>query len=309
MAAHRFPHPIPFGWFSVGRIDELTESVTTVDAFGGQVVVWRDSSGEYHVVDPVCPHLGAHLGVGGEVVGDCIRCPFHHWEFDAHGANTRIPYVETVNRKARVFTYPSHVANGHLIAWYHPDRSVAPTFEVPDKLGADMVYAGRFDRVVRSVWQEIAENSVDMSHFKYVHGMPEINAVGQMTIDGPFRVVESKQAFTTSKGPVTGEIVSSSLGAGIGHIEFRLFSTVTLISAMTPIDDDHVQVRFTFWHDGSDIAGKIAAPFSAEVERQFDQDIPIWESKTFLPVPALASTEKPVTEFRKWAAQFYAATP
>lgn len=110
-------------------------------------------------------------------------------------------------------------------------------------------------------------------------------------------------------GPVTGEIVSSSLGAGIGHIEFRLFSTVTLISAMTPIDDDHVQVRFTFWHGGSDVAGKIAAPFSAEVERQFDQDIPIWESKTFLPVPTLASTEKPVTEFRKWAAQFYAATP
>ena len=55
------------------------------------------------------------------------------------------------------------------------------------------------------------------------------------------------------------------------------------------------------------MAAKIAPGFAAEVERQFDQDIPIWESKTFLPVPSLAPSEKPVTEFRKWAAQFYAA--
>jgi hypothetical protein len=145
-----------------------------------------------------------------------------------------------------------------------------------------------------------------MPHFHYVHGTGEINPIGEMTMDGPFRRVESRQAFQTSKGPITGELVSNSMGPGIGHIEFHLFATVTLISAITPIDDERVQVRFTFWHDGSDVGEKIAAPFAAEVERQFEQDIPIWEAKFFLPVPALAPSEKPVTELRKWAAQFYA---
>jgi len=43
------------------------------------------------------------------------------------------------------------------------------------------------------------------------------------------------------------------------------------------------------------------------VARQLDQDIPIWEHKRFEPQPALAPSEKPITEFRKWAGQFYAA--
>ena len=297
---------MPFGWFSVGRLDELTEPVTTVDAFGTQVVVWRDEDDTLHVFDPVCPHMGAHLGVGGEVVGQCLRCPFRYWEFDGDGANTLIPYAEKVNRKARVYSYPTAIANGHLLAWYHPDRSVAPTFAVPDQLGADMVFGGKFDRVVRAQWQEIAENSVDMPHFHYVHGTGQINPVGKMTMDGPFRRVESQQAFNSSKGPITGDLFSNSFGPGVGLIEFHLFATVTLISAITPIDDESVHVRFTFWHDGSDVGAKIAAPFAGEVGRQFDQDIPIWESKSYLPVPALAPSEKPVTELRKWAAQFYA---
>jgi len=224
---------MPFGWFSVGRLDELTEPVTTVDAFGSQVVVWRDEDDTLHVFDPVCPHMGAHLGVGGEVVGQCLRCPFHHWEFDGDGANTLIPYAEKVNRKARVYAYPTAIANGHLLAWYHPDRSVAPTFAVPDQLGADMVFGGKFDRVVRAQWQEIAENSVDMPHFHYVHGTGQINPVGKMTMDGPFRRVESQQAFNSSKGPITGDLFSNSFGPGIGLIEFHLFATVTLISAIT----------------------------------------------------------------------------
>jgi hypothetical protein len=50
------------------------------------------------------------------------------------------------------------------------------------------------------------------------------------------RVVESEQAFTTSRGPLTGGPVSTSLGPGIGHIEFKLSATVRLISAITQID-------------------------------------------------------------------------
>lgn len=297
---------MPLGWFSVGRVHELTDDVTTVNTFGSQVVVWKDADGDFHAMDPYCPHLGAHLGVGGTVEGNCIRCPFHYWEFDTAGKNTVIPYAEKPNRKAQIYTYPSRVVNGHLVVWYHPHRSVAPTYEIPQMLAEDAVLGGGFDRLVSSQWQEIAENSVDMPHFKYVHGTGTINPIGKLTMDGPFRTVESQQAFNTSRGDFTGDLVSNSLGSGMGHIEFKLFGTVTLISAITPIDNENVHVRFTFYHDGSEIAEKIATPFVAEVERQFDQDIPIWESKTYLASPALAPSEKPVTQLRKWAAQFYA---
>jgi hypothetical protein len=56
---------------------------------------------------------------------------------------------------------------------------------------------------------------------------------------------------------------------------------------------------------GDEIASKIGEAFGAEVARQLDQDIPIWEHKRYQPSPALAPNEKPVTEFRRWATQFY----
>ncbi len=55
------------------------------------------------------------------------------------------------------------------------------------------------------------------------------------------------------------------------------------------------------------MAAKIGQAFGAEVARQLDQDIPIWEHKRYQPSPALAPTEKPITEFRRWAKQFYAS--
>lgn len=298
--------PLPFGWFAIARLDELTDEVVTHEYFGRQLVVWSDGD-EHHVVDATCPHLGAHLGVGGHVDDRCLVCPFHGWRFDGDGVNVEIPYAERPNRRARLGVYPTVVRNGLLLAWYHPDRGVAPTFEVPQLLADDAVHVGGFDRTVNSVWQEVAENSVDMAHFKFVHGAGRISPIGSMTLDGPFRTVVSEQLFSSSRGEFTGGLTSNSLGPGVGVVHFELFGRVTLVSAMTAIDDSHLKVRFTFFHDGSEIAAKIAEPFAAEVERQFDQDIPIWESKTFLEVPALAPSEKPIMEMRRWASQFYAS--
>jgi phenylpropionate dioxygenase-like ring-hydroxylating dioxygenase large terminal subunit len=49
---------------------------------GLELVVFRGAdSGAVSVLDAYCPHLGAHMGVGGQVVGDCMECPFHKWQF------------------------------------------------------------------------------------------------------------------------------------------------------------------------------------------------------------------------------------
>ena len=43
-----------------------------------------------------------------------------------------------------------------------------------------------------------------------------------------------------------------------------------------------------------------------EVDRQFLEDMPIWEHKAHLARPALADTDGPFMKFRKWYPQFYA---
>ncbi|HEX4462497.1 MAG TPA: (2Fe-2S)-binding protein, partial [Polyangia bacterium] len=42
-----------------------------------------------------------------------------------------------------------------------------------------------------------------------------------------------------------------------------------------------------------------------DVSRQLEQDIPIWEHKTYLEPPALCDGDGPVGLFRKWSRQFY----
>src|SRR6478672_6040763 len=49
--------------------------------FGEDLVAYRDDSGELHVLSAHCRHLGAHIGHGGKVVGDCVECPFHGWRW------------------------------------------------------------------------------------------------------------------------------------------------------------------------------------------------------------------------------------
>jgi nitrite reductase/ring-hydroxylating ferredoxin subunit len=308
----RFPFPLPFGWFAVGRVDELPdEPVATVRYHDKDLVVWRDGDAgdgtgpRYNVFDAYCPHLGAHLGVGGRVEDGCLVCPFHEWSFNPDGTNAAIPYAEKPNRKARVRSYPTLVRNGLLLFWHHPDPDVAPGWDVPQALTDEHVEVGRFTWTVRSAWQEIAENSVDMAHFRSVHGLERVSPIGDITIDGPIRTVKSVQLFNSARGTFEGSLLTTSYGPGAGVIHFDLMGRVTLVSSTTPVDLEHVEVRFTLYHSCDEIAAKIGTAFAAEVARQFDEDIPIWENKRYQPSPALAPSERPVTEFRRWAAQFY----
>jgi nitrite reductase/ring-hydroxylating ferredoxin subunit len=304
----RFPFPVPYGWFSLGRLDELPDAdAAPVHAFGEDLVLWRGPDGIRQVADAWCPHLGAHLGYGGRVDDGCLVCPFHEWSFDASGRNVAIPYADRANRKARLRTYPTAERNGHLLVWYHPDPEEKAQWEVPHALPEEPVECLRMDREIGAPWQEIAENSVDMAHFGSVHGMSRVSEVGELHTDGPYRRVRSLQSFQTSRGEFEGQIESNSFGPGIGIVHFTLMGKVTLISATTPLEADRVEVRFTMYHAaGDEIGAKIGIAFGAEVTRQLDQDIPIWEHKRYQPSPALAPSERPITVFRKWASQFYA---
>jgi 3-ketosteroid 9alpha-monooxygenase subunit A len=78
--------PIPFGWFAVAMSNEIAPgAVKTLQYFKTEFVIWRGEDGKINAVDPFCPHLGAHLGVNSDVVGNDLRCAFHHWRYNGEG--------------------------------------------------------------------------------------------------------------------------------------------------------------------------------------------------------------------------------
>ena len=68
-----------------------------------ELIARRNASGELQVFDAFCPHQGAHLGHGGRLEDDCLRCPFHGFYFDAEGrcigpnVNNKSKFIETLN--------------------------------------------------------------------------------------------------------------------------------------------------------------------------------------------------------------------
>src|SRR5688572_27406062 len=101
LAMKDWPYDVfPTGWYQIGYSAELAPGdVRPVRYFDKELVLFRTEGGEVSLLDAYCPHLGAHLGYGGEVKGDCIACPFHDWRFTVSGELNEIPYAPMATRR------------------------------------------------------------------------------------------------------------------------------------------------------------------------------------------------------------------
>jgi 3-ketosteroid 9alpha-monooxygenase subunit A len=311
-AVNRYPFTMPFGWFAVAYPEDLpVGAAKALYYFDSHLVAWRDESGQAHVMDAFCPHLGAHLGHGGTVDGDCIVCPFHGWEFNGQGANTCIPYSERTNRKAQIRTYPVAERNGMVLAWYHP-FDAPPAYDVPELAeltGGEFSGPKRRNYVVRAGVQEMAENSVDSAHFRYVHRTATVPEIERYETEGHRAEMRSVQRFPTPRGVVDGRIDSTAVGPGFSTVWFTGIVDTLLVTSSTPVDAGTTEVRFDFYiRNLADAAATstVGDAFVDEVDRQFKQDTPIWEHKAHLVRPALADNDGPFMKFRRWYAGFYA---
>jgi phenylpropionate dioxygenase-like ring-hydroxylating dioxygenase large terminal subunit len=311
----RFPMPrYPNGWFQVAYSSELEPgSVRPLKYFGKDLVLFRTEGGEAKLLDAHCPHLGAHLGHGGKVKGDCIECPFHAWKFDGGGACVEIPYGKKIPPRAQLGPWPLREVNGMIMTWHHAGGE-APQWEVPSlpEFGHPdwTPYETRAWKI-RTHNQEMAENSVDSAHFLYLHGTQEMPTT-QAEALGHVLHSTSQTVMGTKQGKVKGEIDVHVHGFGFTTTRFRGLVETLLVSSATTIDEDVVELRFAFTvkkmvNEG--VTSTVGAAFQREIARQLEQDIPIWENKIYIHPPVLVDGDGPIGLFRRWSKQFYIGNP
>lgn len=303
----RFPLSIPNGWFQIAYSDELASGrVQPLHYFDSDLVLFRTESGEVVLLDAFCRHLGAHLGYGGVVAGDRIRCPFHAWEFDTQGACRNVPYAKKVPPKAKVASWHCVERNQIIWAWHH-GQGAPPSWEIPhvaEVSSNDWTAFDRYRWTVRTHNQEIGENAVDRAHFRYVHGAAKVPE-SKLELDGHIRRAVQHLDMRTPRGEVKGKITVEAHGMGCTITRFTGICETVLLLSHTPIDSVSVDSRFSFTQRKADEGSGIAAATINEVVRQMEQDIPIWEHKKYLPKPMLCDGDGPIPEYRKWASQFY----
>jgi phenylpropionate dioxygenase-like ring-hydroxylating dioxygenase large terminal subunit len=305
-----FPFPAyPNGWFAIAYGDEVAVgSVSPVEYFGRELVVFRGEDGGVRVLDAHCPHLGAHLGYGGRVVEDSVRCPFHAWRFGDGGNCVEIPYAKRIPKKAKVRAWEVCEQNGLIFIWHHaeglaPEKSIPVIEEYGPEGWGDYV---RARWVVKSRMYDMGENPVDAQHFKYLHGgvAPDFRQVG----DGRGGIRnEADLGMPTPRGDVRGSITSESYGPGFGIVHVRGVRHTIIVMANTPTDEEHVEVRFGYLQPPTDDPKlqRLGDAMIEELKRQLEADIPIWEHKQYLTEPLLLPEDGPIAEYRRKARRHY----
>jgi 3-ketosteroid 9alpha-monooxygenase subunit A len=307
----RFPFArYPNGWFQVAYSHELENgAVKPLRYFGKDLVLFRTESGAAHVLDAYCPHLGAHLGHGGKVEGECVRCPFHAWQFDGSGACTSVPYAKKIPPKAKIRPWTVREVNGLVMVHFHGQGEPA-SWEIPElvEYGSPewTPYEYRSWKI-RTHNQEMAENSCDSAHFLYLHGTQEM-PTSKAEQHGHILHTVSETLMKTPQGKTKGSVEVHLHGFGFTLTRFRGIVETLLVSSATTIDEDYVELRFAFTVRklvNQDVTSTVGQAFIREVTRQLEQDIPIWENKRYIERPMLVDGDGPIALFRRWAKQFY----
>jgi nitrite reductase/ring-hydroxylating ferredoxin subunit len=82
-------------WMPIAGESEFDQrSTKSIRLMGEDLVLYKDLSGTYGLVDRHCPHRRADLSYG--FVEDCgIRCNYHGWRFDETGRCIEQPFEDT----------------------------------------------------------------------------------------------------------------------------------------------------------------------------------------------------------------------
>jgi nitrite reductase/ring-hydroxylating ferredoxin subunit len=158
------------GWYILCKANELArEQVLSRNLAGQRLCVFRDSKGQVHALDGFCPHMGVDLGIG-KVVGDRLRCFFHHWEFDGHGQCQHIPIQAEIPRQACLTAYACQEKYGFI--WVHPDRQTPTKVLTPPGLvGQELVWRHGQPYTRNCHYHITMINGIDPQHLRTVHNL------------------------------------------------------------------------------------------------------------------------------------------
>jgi 5,5'-dehydrodivanillate O-demethylase len=142
-------------WQPVSRAKDLAVGQSVpVRLMGEDFTLYRGESGAAHVVAYRCAHRGTQLSVGW-VEGNCIRCRYHGWMYDASGQCVEQPGEDPdLASRVAIRSYPTEEYLGMIFAYLGegeaPPLRRFPDFERPFILEAgtpEIWPCGYFNRI------------------------------------------------------------------------------------------------------------------------------------------------------------------
>jgi 3-ketosteroid 9alpha-monooxygenase subunit A len=318
------PERFARGWHCLGLADTYNDGKPhAINAFGGKLVVFQDSKGEYGVLDGYCRHMGGDL-TQGTVKGDEVACPFHDWRWGADGRCKMIPYGKRVPLRARTQRYETVVRNGQLMIWHDPEGSAAAHDLLPPELPGigtdeytDWMWNSR--EINGSHCRELIDNVSDMAHFYYVHFAFPTNFRNVFEGHQATQFMESTGRPDKVEGYADADMILKSVATYYGpayminwlEVDYKGFVTeVILINCHIPTGPSSFTLQYGIAvkkPEGLDdkTTAYIAKKYADMFGDGFLQDVAIWENKVPIQNPLLCEEDGPVYQLRRWYEQFY----
>jgi 5,5'-dehydrodivanillate O-demethylase len=160
-------------WHPIAGVAEFeTRATKPMRLFGEDLVLFKDLSGNFGLMQRHCPHRRADLAHGMVEVNG-LRCNYHGWCFDTQGNCVEQPFEDVVrghkggrgNVDATAYTVA--VQAGMVWAYMGPlPAPLLPNWEA-------FTWENGFAQVVTSEipcnWFQCQENSIDPVHFEWMH--------------------------------------------------------------------------------------------------------------------------------------------
>jgi aminopyrrolnitrin oxygenase len=203
----------PQSWYMICQSSQVLPGQTySADLLGHPIVLFRTADRALHALSAHCSHMGTHLG-GGTVVGDCLRCPLHQWQYDGSGVCRKGSPAATqrawpvAERLGAIFIF-----NGSEPLFPLPTFQSASLDELTSGAGKPVA--------INCPWIAIPANAYDMQHLHAVHERalrqpPEVDLLDRYRLRLCY--------------------VSRVTGKSFGDRAIKLLS------------NDHVQVSITCW--------------------------------------------------------------
>jgi 3-ketosteroid 9alpha-monooxygenase subunit A len=311
------------GW----SVEFVSSQVRPLKYFGRDLVAYRTDAGVLNVLDAHCPHLGAHLGHGGQVKDDCVTCPYHGWTWGPDGTNRAIPYENRPNPSKRLGVWPIREIHECVFIWHDPAGG-GPRWEIPDLFAMcpDLPAVPRdFYRAfpelsIKFVGEPVhpqipLENGPDTVHFKYVHKASVDPVLVDWTIEG--HEWRHTAGWPNPKGEGLALRLHSVLpGVGGSFVVFEGSQNYRLLFHTTPVDDETSDMFYSIWWPRRPGDTSLSAPddIREHVVKEFistlEDDLEIWRYQVYIEHPAFAQQDaRPYGAIRKWARQFYEVEP
>jgi phenylpropionate dioxygenase-like ring-hydroxylating dioxygenase large terminal subunit len=263
-------------WYAVELGHKVGATPVQVRVFDQDLVLYRDSSGAIVAHSDICIHRGGSLA-GGKVIGDCVQCPYHGWQFDSSGSCTIIPANKPglpIPKKARVDNYPCVERYGYVFVFLGdlPESERPPLAELPvldptpqAQATGNRIIHGEF--AWNANYERVIENGADAAHAPFVHSTSFGNP-NKPVIDD-FELIERREnghlmsaTYTVMLEPPDPKGIWAILRRGkerppvetgngvffpnVTFLQVKLpIGVMTLFTAVVPVDENHSISKWT----------------------------------------------------------------